>query len=50
MQGYFFGCVLGSGGFWLAFFSVFGSGFRGFVSLVCMAQCCFLRVVVLNSC
>jgi len=37
-------------GFWFAFLVAFGSGLNGFVSLVCMALCCFLRVVVVNAC
>ena len=37
-------------GFWFVFLGVFGSGLRGFVSLLCMALCCFLDVVVVSAC
>ena len=37
-------------GFWFVFLGVFGSGLRVFVSLLCMALCCFLDVVVVSAC
>jgi hypothetical protein len=37
-------------GCWLAFLGVFGCGLRGFVSLVFMALCCFVAVVVVSAC
>jgi len=37
-------------GCWFAFFGVLGSGLRVFVSLVCMALCCFFGVVVVSAC
>ena len=37
-------------GGWLAFLVAFRSGLNGFVSLVCMGLCCFLRVVGVSAC
>ena len=37
-------------GFWFGFLVAFGSGLSGVVSLVCMALCCFLRVVSVSAC
>ena len=36
--------------FLFVFFGLFGCGFGGFVSLVCMALCWFFWVVVVGAC
>ena len=47
---HFFGCVLGFVWWLVCVSGAFRSGLRGLFSLVCMALCCFLRVVSVSAC